>query len=78
MSTRTPVSISPPTDAFAAYSQDISRAIMTSRSKPTKLSDSLVDGMPPAPPPSPVSFAIDSNGGKRGAKRSKIPSLSLE
>ncbi|KAJ5455864.1 uncharacterized protein N7458_004128 [Penicillium daleae] len=79
MSTRTH-SIAPPTtaDAFAAYSQDISRAIITStHTKTNKLSHDLVDGMPPAPPPSPVSFAIDSNGGNI-AKREKIPCLSLE
>ncbi|KAJ5668768.1 hypothetical protein N7462_009838 [Penicillium macrosclerotiorum] len=75
----TSVSIAPPAsaDAFAAYSQDISRAIMTAtHTKPSKLHQSSIDGMPPAPPPSPVSFAIDSN--RKASQHEKIPSLSLE
>lgn len=71
------VSIAPPTtaEAFAAYSEDISRAIMTP--KPAKLHH-FVDELPPAPPPSPVSFAIDSNGKPNSKKHEKVPSMSLE
>ena len=81
-STTTPVSVAPPTthEALATFSQDISRAIMSaSHSKPGKLNPNFVDDMPPAPPPSPVAFAVDSNGkASTKAKHEKIPSLSLE
>jgi hypothetical protein len=78
--TATHLPIAPPTtaEAFAAYSEDITRAIMTATSpKPVKLHHNFIDELPPAPPPSPVSFAIDSNG-KTGKKHSKVPSMSLE
>lgn len=66
-------------DAFAAYSEDISRAIMTATSaKPAKLHHNYINELPPAPPPSPVSFAIDSTGKPNGKKHSTIPSMSLE
>ncbi|KAJ5670190.1 uncharacterized protein N7477_005553 [Penicillium maclennaniae] len=66
-------------DTFAAYSEDISRAIMTATCpKPAKLHHNFINELPPAPPPSPVSFAIDSNGKPNGKKHSKIPGMSLE
>jgi len=69
----------PPTTAesFAAYSENITRAIMTATNQPAKLHHNFIDELPPAPPPSPVSFAIDSNG-KPGKTHSKVPSMSLE
>ncbi|OOQ83360.1 hypothetical protein PEBR_34934 [Penicillium brasilianum] len=79
MATRTH-SFAPPTTAntFTSYSQSIPRAMTTpATSKPTKFSHGLVDGMPPAPPPSPVSFAIDSTGGTI-PHMEKIVRLSLE
>lgn len=78
--TATHLPVTPPTtaDSFAAYSEDIARAIMTASSpKPVKLHN-FIDELPPAPPPSPVSFAIDSNGKPNGKKHSKVPSMSLE
>ncbi|KAF3401629.1 hypothetical protein F1880_010105 [Penicillium rolfsii] len=63
MSTRT----APPTTAtsFDTFSANISSSgVMTSStSTNNKSTHGLVDGMPPAPPPSPVSFAVSSNGG---------------
>ncbi|KAJ5585388.1 uncharacterized protein N7459_005188 [Penicillium hispanicum] len=78
-STNSVPAVSPTThEAFAAYSQDISRAIMTaSHPKPAKLRANL-DNMPPAPPPSPVAFAVDSNGKTSSMHREKIPNLNLE
>lgn len=79
--TATPLPVAPPTtaEALASFSEDISRAIMSSTSpKPTKLHQTLDDELPPAPPPSPVSFAVDSNGKTNNQKREKIPSMSLE
>ncbi|KAJ5195191.1 uncharacterized protein N7498_008629 [Penicillium cinerascens] len=78
--TATHLPVAPPTtaDSFAAYSEDIARAIMTATGpKPIKLHN-FIDELPPAPPPSPVSFAIDSNGKTNGKKHSKVPSMSLE
>ncbi|EPS31212.1 hypothetical protein POX_h09511 [Penicillium oxalicum] len=82
-------SIVPPTTAesLAAFSQDISRVMTTSfrtsvssqdHHKTTKTSSHFIDGMPPAPPPSPVSFAIDSNGGQCTTKFDEISRLSLD
>lgn len=80
--TATPLPVAPPTtaEALASFSEDIARAIMTSSSpKPTtKLHPIFDDELPPAPPPSPVSFAVDSNGKTDRQKREKIPSMSLE
>ncbi|GLI76998.1 hypothetical protein PoHVEF18_005280 [Penicillium ochrochloron] len=62
MSTRT----APPTTAnsFDTFSANLSRGVITSStSNNNKSTHGFVDGMPPAPPPSPVSFAIGSNGG---------------
>ncbi|KAJ5387355.1 hypothetical protein N7509_009896 [Penicillium cosmopolitanum] len=73
ISTPNTLTLSPPTTARDAFSQDISRAFMGSASKP-KFHDTL----PPAPPPSPVSLAIDSTGKATKSKHEKIPSLSLE
>lgn len=72
----TPMSFAPPisSDALRSFSQDISKSIMAG-SKPSK---KLEDGMPPAPPPSPISFAVDSNGKAFNVKHEKIPSFSLE
>lgn len=76
--TATSVSVAPPTTYDAlSFSQDI-QAIMTSSSPKHEKRTHLVDNLPPAPPPSPVSFAIDSNGKAPVGKREKIPSLSLE
>ncbi|KAJ5172360.1 hypothetical protein N7492_004953 [Penicillium capsulatum] len=75
------VSVAPPIshEALATFTQDISRAIMTaSHPKPAKMHPNFVDDMPPAPPPSPVAFAVDSNGKASKSKHEKIPSLSLE
>ncbi|KAJ5988194.1 hypothetical protein N7481_003404 [Penicillium waksmanii] len=74
ISTPKTISLSPPTTAKDAFSQDISRAFMGSASK-SKFHDTL---LPPAPPPSPVSLAIDSTGMATKSKHEKIPSLSLE
>lgn len=67
--------VAPPTthDALLSFSQDFSRSIVGSKS-----SKNLEDGMPPAPPPSPVAFAVDSNGKATRSKHAKIPNLSLE
>ncbi|KAJ5894462.1 hypothetical protein N7495_006153 [Penicillium taxi] len=76
MAAVSPKTATPPSshEAFATFSQDISRAIMTATSpKSAKLQQ-----MPPAPPPSPVAFAIDSNGKTTRGKHEKVPSLSLE
>ncbi|KAJ5762518.1 uncharacterized protein N7511_005900 [Penicillium nucicola] len=71
VSTKTATPVMPP----AFFPQDISRAMMTtSAQKPEKTRSTLVDGMPPAPPPSPVAFA---KGSKKGSF-ADIPSLSLE
>ncbi|KAJ6086038.1 hypothetical protein N7486_010319 [Penicillium sp. IBT 16267x] len=72
----TPMSFAPPitSDALMSFSQDFSKSIMAGH----KSSKKLEDGMPPAPPPSPVSFAVDSNGKASKTKHEKIPSLSLE
>ncbi|KAJ5721115.1 uncharacterized protein N7483_009049 [Penicillium malachiteum] len=69
----TPKTMSPPTthEALMSFSQNL---IIVPGNKSTKM---LEDGLPPAPPPSPVSFAVDSNG-KASIKHEKIPSLSLE
>lgn len=75
------VSVAPPIshEVLATFTQDISRAIMTaSRPKPAKMHPNFVDNLPPAPPPSPVSFAVDSNGKTSTSKLDQIPSLSLE
>ncbi|CAI7613085.1 unnamed protein product [Penicillium glandicola] len=53
-------------------SQDISRAMTASTQKAEKTRTILIDGMPPAPPPSPVAFA------KGKASYNNIPNLSLE
>jgi hypothetical protein len=79
--TATHLPVAPPTtaEAFAAYSEDISRAIMTAAGpKPAKLHHNFVNELPPAPPPSPVSFAVDSNGKPNSKHHAKIPSMSLE
>ncbi|KAJ5779170.1 hypothetical protein N7457_006890 [Penicillium paradoxum] len=69
VSTKTATPVMPPSFSM---SQDISRAIMTaSVQKAEKTRSTLIDGMPPAPPPSPVSFA------KKGSY-DHIPSLNLE
>lgn len=75
------VTVAPPIshEALATFTQDISRAIMTaSRPKPVKMHPDFVDNLPPAPPSSPVSFAVDSNGKASKLKHDKIPSFSLE
>lgn len=81
-SVSTPLAVPPTTaEALASFSENISRAIMTSTSpKPTKQHQTLDDELPPAPPPSPVSFAVDSNRktSKPKHKHEKIPSMSLE
>ncbi|KAJ5291167.1 hypothetical protein N7478_000418 [Penicillium angulare] len=71
----TPLGVAPPTthEALVSFSQNFSRAMPGRKSTKT-----LEDGMPPAPPPSPVAFAVDSNGKAPLSKREKIPSLSLE
>ncbi|KAJ5474992.1 hypothetical protein N7539_008058 [Penicillium diatomitis] len=81
-------SIVPPTtgNSFTAFSQNISRNTTSSfqpsaswrPSTTLKISTHLVDGMPPAPPPSPVSFAIDSNSGQFIDQWDEIHRLSLE
>ncbi|KAJ5745636.1 hypothetical protein N7520_010818 [Penicillium odoratum] len=67
------ISFAPPisSEALASFSQ-ATQSMMGSKS-----SKKLEDGMPPAPPPSPVYFAVDSNG-KASNKHEKIPNLSLE
>ncbi|KAJ5101502.1 hypothetical protein NUU61_003724 [Penicillium alfredii] len=72
--TSIPASIAP----TSTFTQDISRAIMTAaHEKPAKLRANIIDGMPPAPPPSPVSFAVDRKvPGK--IDRENIPNLNLE
>ncbi|KAJ5102831.1 hypothetical protein N7532_003360 [Penicillium argentinense] len=78
--TNTKPSLPPNTGkSLGNFEQDISRAIMgsyTSHPKPAK----LFETMPPAPPPSPVSFAIDSysNGKTMTSKHEKISGLCLE
>ncbi|KAJ5718026.1 hypothetical protein N7488_003672 [Penicillium malachiteum] len=74
-SVATPKTMSPPTthEALMSFSQNLHIVVPGSKSS-TKM---LEDGLPPAPPPSPVSFAVDSNG-KASTKHEKIPSLSLE
>ena len=72
--------VAPPVTAAAvdAFFQDISRAIMgASQPKQAKVHN-YFDEIPLAPPPSPVSFAIDSNGKTATKKYEKILSLSLE
>ncbi|KAJ5724910.1 hypothetical protein N7493_006638 [Penicillium malachiteum] len=73
-SVATPKTMSPPTthEALMSFSQNL--RIVVPGNKSTKM---LEDGLPPAPPPSPVSFAVDSNG-KASTKHEKISSLSLE
>jgi hypothetical protein len=71
VSTKTATPVMPP----AFFPRDISHAMMTaSTQKPEQTRSTLVDGMPPAPPPSPVAFA---KGSKKGSF-ADIPSLSLE
>ncbi|KOS48394.1 hypothetical protein ACN38_g625 [Penicillium nordicum] len=55
-----------------SMSQDISRAMTASNQKTEKTRSILIDGMPPAPPPSPVAFS------KGKTCYNNIPSLSLE
>ncbi|KAJ5205779.1 hypothetical protein N7491_003596 [Penicillium cf. griseofulvum] len=70
VATKTATPIMPPSYSM---SQDLSRAMMTaSTQKAEKTRSILIDGMPPAPPPSPVSYA------KGKACYNNIPSLSLE
>ncbi|KAJ6149697.1 hypothetical protein N7471_000896 [Penicillium samsonianum] len=70
VATKTATPVMPPSYSM---SQDISRAIMTaSTQKAEKTRSILIDGMPPAPPPSPVAFS------KGKACYNNIPSLSLE
>ncbi|CAI7605788.1 unnamed protein product [Penicillium bialowiezense] len=67
VSTKTATPVMPPSFTM---SQDISRAIMTaSTQKAEKNRSTLIDGMPPAPPPSPVTF-------KSKSSYDDIPSLS--
>jgi hypothetical protein len=69
VSTKTATPVMPPSFSM---SQDISRAIMTaSTQKAEKTRSVLIDGMPPAPPPSPVAF-------KAKGSYDDIPSLNLE
>ncbi|KAJ5214824.1 hypothetical protein N7468_010503 [Penicillium chermesinum] len=79
MSSKTaPVTVVPPTSHEAlSFTQDIRAIMVGSNAKPDKRPH-LVDNLPPAPPPSPVSFATNSTGKAPGGKREKIPSLSLE
>ncbi|KAJ5234443.1 uncharacterized protein N7469_003611 [Penicillium citrinum] len=63
--------ISSPRNYTDSFSQDISRAFTSTKPK-------LHDTLPPAPPPSPVSFAVDATGKPNKSKHEKIPSLSLE
>ncbi|KAJ5504461.1 hypothetical protein N7463_007335 [Penicillium fimorum] len=70
VATKTPTPVMPPSYSM---SQDLSRAMMTpSTQKAEKNRSILIDGMPPAPPPSPVAYA------KGKACYNNIPSLSLE
>ncbi|KAJ5545138.1 hypothetical protein N7535_006474 [Penicillium sp. DV-2018c] len=68
VSTKPATAISP---SFNTVPQDISHAIMSVSSQAQKTRSTLIDGMPPAPPPSPVTFA------KKGSYE-HIPSLNLE
>ncbi|CAG8401671.1 unnamed protein product [Penicillium salamii] len=69
VSTKTATPVMPPSFTM---SQDISRAIMTaSTQKAEKTRSTLIDGMPPAPPPSPVAF-------KAKGSYDDVPSLCLE
>jgi hypothetical protein len=71
VSSKTATPVMPP----AFFPHDVSSAMMTTSTQTQeKTRSTLVDGMPPAPPPSPVAFA---KGSKKGSYAS-IPSLSLE
>ncbi|QQK45672.1 hypothetical protein Pdw03_0570 [Penicillium digitatum] len=67
--TKTTIPVMPPSFSM---SQDISRAMTASAQKTEKNRSILIDGTPPAPPPSPVAFS------KGKACYNNIPSLSLE
>ncbi|KAJ5272090.1 hypothetical protein N7524_005359 [Penicillium chrysogenum] len=69
VATKTATPVMPPSFSM---SQDISRAMTASTQKTEKTRSVLIDGMPPAPPPSPVAFS------KGKAGYNNIPSLSLE
>ncbi|KAJ5476203.1 hypothetical protein N7475_001932 [Penicillium sp. IBT 31633x] len=70
VSTKTATPVMPPSFSM---SQDISRAMMTASTQTAEKNRStLIDGMPPAPPPSPVTFA------KGKGCYDHIPSLNLE
>jgi len=69
VATKTATPVMPPSFSM---SQDISRAMTASNQKTEKTRSILIDGMPPAPPPSPVAFS------KGKACYNNIPSLSLE
>lgn len=69
VATKTATPVMPPSFSM---SQDISRAMTASNQKTEKNRSILIDGMPPAPPPSPVAFS------KGKTCYNNIPSLSLE
>ncbi|OQE13618.1 hypothetical protein PENFLA_c045G07294 [Penicillium flavigenum] len=69
VATKTATPVMPPSFSM---SQDISRAMTASTQKTEKTRSVLIDGMPPAPPPSPVAFS------KGKAGYNNIPSLSLD
>ncbi|OQD65119.1 hypothetical protein PENPOL_c006G06630 [Penicillium polonicum] len=54
VATKTATPVMPPSFSM---SQDISRAMTASNQKTEKTRSILIDGMPPAPPPSPVAFS---------------------
>ncbi|CAI7602680.1 unnamed protein product [Penicillium viridicatum] len=69
VATKTATPVMPPSFSM---SQDISRAMTASNQKTEKTRSILIDGMPPAPPPSPVAFS------KGKTCYNNIPSLSLD
>ncbi|KAJ5872590.1 uncharacterized protein N7529_004943 [Penicillium soppii] len=68
VSTKTATPVMPPTFSM---SQDLSAIMTATTQKPEKNRSILIDGMPPAPPPSPVAF-------KAKGSYDNIPSLNLE
>ncbi|KAJ5972459.1 uncharacterized protein N7479_002377 [Penicillium vulpinum] len=69
VATKSPTPVMP---TSYSMSQDLSRAMTNSTQKTEKTRSILIDGMPPAPPPSPVAFS------KGKACYNNISSFSLE